>query len=362
MRNNTKKHTEPMRVTPTSQGTAFLGALFALLIAAIIIMIFIPDDRAGADPSLPSSTDVSSVSKKEDFAFDADTHGVYIGDTRFAGLVNVPEQPITWTSSDENIATVDSEGNILGLNEGQTVITAERKDGSQCTLTVNVQKKMFAPELDLPLNFDDKLTVVNTDNPIGADYVPELVKVRSAVPTAHVGQTFLTPECEEALAKLYTEFVKQGLGKLMLISTYRSYEKQASLLQSSIDSRMKKGMSESEARADALKTRQAPGCSEHQLGLSIDFSTNATTQHDFHETAQGKWLTENAWKYGFVLRYPVSKAKITGINYEPWHFRYVGLEHAEYIYKHDLCVEEYAELQQEAEEAANAYAAKHPLD
>ena len=362
MKYNAKsKRVQSVSVTPSSQGLSFLGGLFAIMIIAIVLMIVIPD--SGKSTPVKSNTDApTSAVKEESFCFDAESHGVYIGDTRYAGLVNVPEQAVNWSSSDTNVATVDSEGNILGLNEGQTIITAERKDGSKCTLTVNVQKKTFADGLDLPTNYFDKLIVVNTNNPIGADYVPELVKVRAAVPTAHVGSTFLTPECEEALSQLYTEFVKQGLGKLMLISTYRSYEKQASLLQSSIDSRMKKGMSEEAARADALKTRQAPGCSEHQLGLSIDFSTNATTQHDFHETKQGKWLTENAWKYGFVLRYPSSKAKLTGIDYEPWHFRYVGLDHAKYIYEHGLCVEEYVQLQQEAEDAANAYAAKHPLD
>ena len=94
----------------------------------------------------------------------------------------------------------------------------------------------------------------------------------------------------------------------------------------------------------------APGASAHQSGLAIDFTTSAngsSLTDSFGTTPVGQWLAANSWKYGLILRYPADKTEITGYIYEPWHFRYVGEPHAEYMYKNDLCLEEYYALLQE---------------
>ncbi|WP_440116114.1 M15 family metallopeptidase [Paenibacillus sp. QZ-Y1] len=85
------------------------------------------------------------------------------------------------------------------------------------------------------------------------------------------------------------------------------------------------------------------GYSEHNLGLSIDVGSTLTTMS---EAPEGAWLEKNAWKYGFILRYPKDKVNITGIQFEPWHFRYVGLPHSAVMYNNDLVLEEYLELLQ----------------
>ena len=77
-----------------------------------------------------------------------------------------------------------------------------------------------------------------------------------------------------------------------------------------------------------------PGTSEHQLGLAVDVQG----------TAAQEWMRENAWRYGFILRYPADKEEITGVMYEPWHFRYVGEDAAEYIMEHGICLEEFIAL------------------
>ena len=86
-----------------------------------------------------------------------------------------------------------------------------------------------------------------------------------------------------------------------------------------------------------------PGSSEHQIGLAVDFITDGYTQLDegFSETAAGKWLAANSYKYGFILRYPAGKEAITSIEYEPWHFRYVGEDAAAFITENKLCLEEF---------------------
>ncbi|MGZ7442719.1 D-alanyl-D-alanine carboxypeptidase family protein [Paenibacillus sp. TH7-28] len=86
------------------------------------------------------------------------------------------------------------------------------------------------------------------------------------------------------------------------------------------------------------------GYSEHNLGLSLDIGSS---EAEMNVAPEGKWLKENAWKYGFVLRYPENKTAVTGIQYEPWHFRYVGLPHSAIMQKNDMVLEEYLDYLQE---------------
>ncbi|MBK5254061.1 MAG: M15 family metallopeptidase [Peptostreptococcaceae bacterium] len=96
--------------------------------------------------------------------------------------------------------------------------------------------------------------------------------------------------------------------------------------------------SESEAETLAQTWVAVPGTSEHQLGLALDI--NAENDKCIRYSVY-QWLAKNSYKYGFILRYPSNKAEITGINYEPWHYRYVGKEAAEKIHMQDICFEEY---------------------
>ena len=98
---------------------------------------------------------------------------------------------------------------------------------------------------------------------------------------------------------------------------------------------------------------QYPGGSEHQTGLAIDVINKKGigkkfTNDAFAPSKEGKWLAENCWDYGFILRYPKDKEEITGISYESWHIRYVGVQVAQYMRDHDLCLEEFTEEWQEA--------------
>ena len=107
---------------------------------------------------------------------------------------------------------------------------------------------------------------------------------------------------------------------------------------------MKKGYSKAEAEKVVATYSNRPGTSEHQLGLSVDMHTLSSAGQAFKNEKEAKWLAENSYKFGFILRYPEHKMEETGgIIYEPWHFRYVGRYHAKKMYDMDMCLEEYVE-------------------
>ena len=137
---------------------------------------------------------------------------------------------------------------------------------------------------------------------------------------------------------------------LLVCSAYRSIEKQQSLFDTSVQNYMAQGMTEEEATARTATETAIPGTSEHQTGLAADIvtPTHQTLDPEFADTEAGQWLSEHAYEYGFVLRYPADKQDVTGIIYESWHYRFVGKTHAKLMKESGLCLEEY--LQQEVPE------------
>lgn len=129
-------------------------------------------------------------------------------------------------------------------------------------------------------------------------------------------------------------------------SGYRSIEYQRNLFNSRVNQYMSSyGYSRATAEAKVATYTARPGTSEHNLGLAIDFYDSSTALTSaFANTKQGKWLNANSYKYGFILRYESSKSSITGIIFEPWHFRFVGVEDATKIYNSGLCLEEYLSM------------------
>lgn len=129
-----------------------------------------------------------------------------------------------------------------------------------------------------------------------------------------------------------------GLKKINVISGFRSVESQQEIY---------KQKAKRYGNLYAKRYVQTPGFSEHHTGLCVDFSIyNASdgSTEDFDGKGEYSWFSTNAWKFGFVLRYPKDKEEITGISFEPWHFRFVGVPHAFYMTKNNLCLEEYIEL------------------
>lgn len=146
----------------------------------------------------------------------------------------------------------------------------------------------------------------------------------------------------QPLKDMFAAAQKAGV-PLQMVSPYRSIQKQDRLFTESVNYYKNQGYSESEAIKKANISRTFTGTSEHNTGFGFDIleKGNWTLSEKFENTAQFKWLMENAENYGFILRYRKDKTDITGIMYEPWHFRYVGVEHARKINSKNMCLEEY---------------------
>lgn len=129
----------------------------------------------------------------------------------------------------------------------------------------------------------------------------------------------------------------------LICSSYRTNAQQQQLFNNKIDQYINYGYNEDSARELASYWVTNPGTSEHEIGLAVDIISKSYQELNKaqEETEVQKWLKENSYKYGFALRYPPDKSEITMINYEPWHYRYVGFESAKYMKEHDICLEEY---------------------
>lgn len=186
------------------------------------------------------------------------------------------------------------------------------------------------------LNID---VLVNKENPISIDYVPyNLYKIDENENNFHnyVDPTIkpmLRVEVKPYINALISDAHKLGL-PLIVDSAFRSGYYQQMILDKLI----------SEKGNEAYKLIALPGASEHQTGLAVDFAYYENGIYDDNVKEDDKeaiWLKENAWKYGFILRYPKGKEEITGFNFEPWHFRFVGLELAKELYEQNITLEEY---------------------
>lgn len=173
----------------------------------------------------------------------------------------------------------------------------------------------------------NNLILVNPKFYLEKNYTPTNLKALNDLP--HIKREneimMLDEECLTFYTLMYNDAKEKNIN-LIVFSGYRSYQKQETIYYSSSNK----------------SYVAAPGHSEHQTGLAIDISTLDTGLTVFFEnTKVFNYLKENAYRFGFILRYPKSKENITGYNYEPWHFRYVGIKLASKIYYSNLCLEEY---------------------
>lgn len=150
------------------------------------------------------------------------------------------------------------------------------------------------------------------------------------------------------LNKMITAAKDEGLS-LHICSSYRDFNRQGELYENKIKRCIEEdGLNKKDAVIEAKKWVAVPGTSEHQLGLALDIVSESYQLLDEsqEDTKEQKWLIENSYKFGFILRYPNDKSSITGIGYEPWHYRYVGRDIAEFITRNKITLEEYTLLKE----------------
>lgn len=244
---------------------------------------------------------------------------------------------------DEELLENESAYGIHGMDEVETVDAEEIIELSNFNqdkypnFDINKFASLQKSDISDYFSKDDwKLILVNKQHSIPEDYSFELGTIKGAM------------ECDsriiDDLAAMLMAAWEDGI-ELVIRSPYRSTERQEYLFNRKIALYMRMGMSYAESYQLSSEAVTVPGASEHQIGLALDITSAdySYLEEGFSNTEGGKWLANNSYKYGFIVRYPEGKEYLTGIEYEPWHFRYVGYEAATVIKNNNLCLEEFYE-------------------
>ncbi|CAM4091334.1 VanY-A/VanY-F/VanY-M family D-Ala-D-Ala carboxypeptidase [Lederbergia lenta] len=196
--------------------------------------------------------------------------------------------------------------------------------------------------------YQGNLLLVNNEYPVHEESIKSDVvnlSIHNELTEGYVllgSEIYLSKEIAHIFSEMITDARKDGLHSFATTSGFRSFEEQNILYQ----------------EMGSLRALP-PGYSEHNFGLALDVGS---TQMKMEDAPEGKWIGKNAWKYGFILRYPKDKTDITGIQYEPWHIRYVGLPHSAIMYEKNLVLEEYLDyLKEEQDISVNVNGEKYTV-
>lgn len=247
---------------------------------------------------------------------------------------------ITWRRFVLLLVVVLAVGSLAGYGIGKHMATktAVKKEKK---LTAEYEKKTGELESKLKeaqvKNSEERpwyLMLVNDTHPMPEGYVPKLADVG--------GGHQVDERIADALKTMMADAKKAGVDP-MICSSYRTIEYQQKLYNEYMGNAVKEGLNYWDAIKRTMDSTAYPGRSEHNIGLAVDIVSSAYALLDKRqeETPEAKWLAENCYKYGFILRYPNGKTDVTGIIYEPWHYRYVGVEDAKKITEQGITLEEY---------------------
>lgn len=189
-----------------------------------------------------------------------------------------------------------------------------------------------APMSDADIDSDDSITrLINISYPVAKTYVPSDLRIVNIPSSSY---EYLRAEAADALEEMY-QAARDNQVYMRIVDGYRSYSEQLDLYNYYISQH---------GKAYTEYVDDHPGASEHQLGLAADlgwYNGNCQLNPCIATYPQYQWLLDNSWKYGWIMRYPDGKADVTHITYSPWHFRYVGREEAEKIWRSGLTMEEF---------------------
>lgn len=244
---------------------------------------------------------------------------------------------------------------LESISYGLNIITDKNET------TIQIEGNIFMIAKDFEVNYETDITeyleyihskdeyiytLVNKQNPVDKTF-PEDQDALIEIPAKYrkTDVIYLHYIAEKALEAMMQDMFALGYNDTYVTSAYRRYDKQKQIFDKYVNDLVNQGMSYDDAYAEVLKDTALPGQSEHQTGLCVDLTTKSimTVDNRFADTEVFAWLQHNAWKYGFVLRYPEDKVNITGYSYESWHYRFVGFEVAKIMHQTGLCYEEYIE-------------------
>lgn len=237
-------------------------------------------------------------------------------------LVGIPllilQNKFIKTSSEENVIA----------NAGETDSNSSNNNTSNSTETNNpTDNTSNTTQVD-----DWRIRLANYDNLLPEDFEVDL---------ANIDETRqFDARAIDYLTDMLNDMRKDGIVNIWVQSAYRSVARQKELYDNKMNEYLEEGKTQEEAQKLTEEYINKPGSSDHNLGLAVDFNY---VDNSFAKTDAYKWLLKNAENYGFILRYPKDKEDITKIEYESWHWRYVGEEHAKKMNELDMCLEEYVE-------------------
>ena len=214
---------------------------------------------------------------------------------------------VIWSSSDASVVSVNN-GKLAALKEGSCTIKATSKEN--------------------PLIFAEAQVTVTKQIVENATYIDGILIANKTYPLPETFNPGVNAVAKAALDEMFAAAKNDGI-TLKVVSGFRSYSTQKTLYGNYVKR-------DGQAAADRYSARA--GHSEHQTGLAFDLNS---TKDSFADTKEGKWIAQNAHKYGFIVRYPKDKEEITGYMYEPWHVRYLGKDIAPKVFDSGLCLEEY---------------------
>lgn len=227
---------------------------------------------------------------------------------------------------------------------GTAPSTASSSSGSPWSSTASASTASYSASASDPL-----LVLVNKENALPDGYDPKL----KTLPSKYFVNTGRNMQFSSVAAPYLEQMIAAAAAdgiNFSIWSAYRSEAYQEANFKSHVNSYLTLGYSESAAESKTAETVAPPGHSEHQTGLAIDIisatwdDTHSELTDDFDETKEFQWLKQNCATYGFILRYPKDKISITEYEYEPWHYRFVGVDNAKNIMGGGLCLEEYISL------------------
>lgn len=310
---------------------AFALILLALGLAAGIIALSVSGCRPSGTPDfsydesrtvLVSSSEPEPVSEPE------------VSDSSEASEASSEE------SQQIEISLPDPKSDLPVIIEGQPASTKKFEESieQRYLIDMNPYEQYIAPEDPLEFAF-----LVNSTHTLASDYVAD--DLVDCIHTRKDGRATqqLRLNAEMALEAFLAEGALCGVTNVTVTSAYRSYSYQKRLFNQYVDQNMSKFKTREECEKYVETFSARPGTSEHQSGLCCDMHNMGSAQQSFAKKPEAKWLAENCWRFGFILRYPADKEDITKIIFEPWHFRFVGRVAATAMHESGMCLEEYCE-------------------
>ena len=313
-----------------------------------------------------SRADVVRFTSRESFDSAVFTDASYTVSVNGCDVVMTAPAIVNSKTCSVPLATVENIFTGIKVERTKTRVTIERtsealsilaKSDEPLDMIIEFKNNLSEYEKYMNPTGDDRdayLLLVNKQNTLGEDYVPsDLVELDEKYCNHENKERRKMNACAaKAFEAFLTEAWDCGCDYICGRSGYRSYKSQEKIFNDYIDEEMAKGYSRDEAEKIVLGYSAYPGTSEHHTGLCMDIIDyrSGKLENDykggnyFTDEQTFKWLYNNAWKFGFILRYPEDKTDVTGYDYESWHFRFVGRYHAQRMYSQNLTLEEYLEI------------------